>query len=194
MRMALWVMAGLIVGLSACQSPFNQKATQLSNLPNLYDRRSGDVALRDEQIEVKAREELAADPEIISQCHINVNAFNGLVLVTGEAPSEILHNRIINKIRILQGVARVQDEIDIAAESDPPARYADTTINGRIRTELDNINVPPDFNSANIKVVTESGSVYLLGLVYRDEGDMATKAAQQVQGVRRVVKLFEYLQ
>ena len=50
-----------------------------------------------------------------------------------------------------------------------------------------------DLDSSQIKIVTEDSTIYLLGLVKKNEADIATEAVRQVGGVRRVVKLFEYL-
>jgi osmotically-inducible protein OsmY len=164
------------------------------NLPNLYDRRVGQVAISDEAIEIKAREDLGDDLLIPYQSHVNINVYNGTLLLTGETRDEELHKQIIEKVRIIQGVKRVQDEMVIAPETHPASQANDSRITNRIKTELDKIVNPAGFNSSNIKVVTENGSVYLMGLVYKDEAGIATSVTQKVPGVAKVVKLFEYLQ
>ncbi|NOT85542.1 MAG: BON domain-containing protein [Methylococcaceae bacterium] len=163
------------------------------NLPNLYDRRVGQVALMDENIEINAREDLNNDPVIPNQSHVNVNAYNGTLLVTGEVKGERVHKQILEKMRILQGVKRVQDELVEAPGADLASQSNDSFITTRIKTELDKIHDPADFNGANIKVVTENGCVYLMGLVYKEEADLVTTVVQKLPGVTAVVKLFEYL-
>lgn len=179
------------LSITGCTNPATVQAPA-TNLPNLYDRRAGEVALRDEQIEISAREALSQDVSLASQSHINVNVFDGKVLLTGEALSEEIHKAIVEKLRIIPGVAQIYDEIDIAALSDDVSRNVDSSITNRVRTELNKMTTPPGFSSNNIKVVTEGSVVYLLGLVYRDEADIATSVTQQVPGVLQIVKLFEY--
>ncbi len=190
-----------ILGLSACvQNP--TPAPEANHLPNPFDRRNGAVALQDEQIEIQAREILSTNPEF-EPSHVNVNTYNGLLLLTGETPTEELHLSIVEKLRAIPGVKRVWDELEIAPATDQASHYNDSTVTNRILTELDRLSnpnnidsnavkLPAGFNSSSIKIVTENGVVYLLGLVYRSEADATTKAVQQVPGVLKVVKLFEY--
>ena len=49
------------------------------------------------------------------------------------------------------------------------------------------------FDPSRVKVVTENGTVFLMGMVYRKEADAIVTRTQQVTGVQRIVKLFEYL-
>lgn len=181
------------IALSAGCSSSPEYSTGSEYLPNIFDRRMGQVALKDEAIEIRAREELNKDPEIPSRSHININVYNGTLLITGEAPEEQIHAKIIAGIRIIKGVKRVLDEIEIAPETDQASHYNDSSITNRIKTELDKIHNPVGFTSQNIKVFTENGNVYLMGLVYKEEADIVTKVTQEVPGVKNVIKLFEYL-
>lgn len=163
-----------------------------ANIPNLYDRRPGVVALKDEHIEINARSLLNADENLALHSHVNVHAFNGKILVTGEVSDEQQHQALIEQLRNLPEVTQVNDELDVSTVLDPSVYLLDSTITNRVRTELDKITEPNGFNPNNIKVITEAGVVYLLGLVYRDEADVVTRVTQQVEGVQQVVKLFEY--
>lgn len=192
--MPVWIIAlfSFLILLGGCSStPENQ--SNFNNLPNIYDRRVGQVALQDEAIEIKVREALNNDPDIPYHSHININAYNGTLLITGETPDKVIHQKIIEKIRVINGVKRVLDEIEIAPETHPASHYNDSTITNRIKTELDKVQTPAGFKSQNIKICTENGNVYLLGLVYKEEADIAAKVAQEVPGVNKITKLFEYL-
>lgn len=164
------------------------------NHPPVYDRRAGNVALQDEQLEIQARQMLNEQSELFGRVHVNFNAYNASLLVTGEAIDEASHQQIIENVRAIDGVQRVLDEMQIAPPTDPASQYNDSVISGRIMVELDKIaGIQPDFKSQNVKLVVENGIVYLMGMVYRQEADRIVRAAQDVSGVVKIIKMFEYL-
>lgn len=165
-----------------------------NSLPLTPDRRKAPVAATDGNIEIKVREMLSNDPVIPFQSHVNITVYNGTLLITGEILDETLHQQIIENIRIIVGVKRVQDETTIASAIDPATISNDSLITSRILTALDNQPLPQNFASTDVKIITENGNVYLMGLVYPDEADLVTRAAQKIPDVKAVVKLFEYLQ
>lgn len=91
--------------------------------------------------------------------------------------------------RRVQGVKRVHNELQVLAPSSPLARSTDALLTTRIKTAMLADNTVP---GSQIKVVTENGIVYLLGLVTRAEANRATAVVQGVGGVQRIVRLFEY--
>lgn len=155
-----------------------------------YDRRTTGTIIDDQTIEFKALDALFQDKELWNQCHINVTSFNNVVLLTGEAPTEALRERAVSMVRGIPKVRQVYDEITISAPSAMLSRSSDTWITSKVKSMLLADGQAP---GARVKVVTEKGVVYLMGLVTRAEGDAATEVARQVSGVQRVVKLFEYL-
>lgn len=159
----------------------------------VHDRRSAGTVIDDEAIEWKALGELRADGELWDQTHINVTSFNRAVLLTGEAPTEELRARVEQRVKALPGVARVYNEIALAAPSSYLSRSSDTVITGKVKTSFLGIRDIEGFDPTRVKVVTERGVVYLLGLVTRAEADAVTEKARQVGGVQRVVRLFEYI-
>ena len=90
----------------------------------------------------------------------------------------------------MQRVKRVHNELQVLQPSSALARSNDSWLTTKIKTQmLTDQNVP----GSRIKVITENGIVYLLGLVTRQEGNRATSLVQGVSGVQRIVKLFEYI-
>src|SRR3990172_6517970 len=156
----------------------------------VHDQRSTGAIIDDQSIEIKATGSLTSDRQIFKETHINVTSYNGMVLVTGEAPTEELRNRVIDIVRKIDRVKRVYNEVKIAAPSSLVARSSDSLITGKVKGRLLGTK---GFDSTRVKVVTEAGVVYLLGLVTRAEADIATEAARQTDGVQRVVKIFEYV-
>jgi len=112
------------------------------------------------------------------------------VLLTGEAPNQDLREQVANIVRNINEVRKVHNELQVAAPSSMVSRSADTWITGKVKTALLNTK---KVDVTRIKIVTENGVVYLLGLVNSQEADAATDIARRVSGVQRVVKVFEYL-
>ncbi|MCH9048979.1 MAG: BON domain-containing protein [Proteobacteria bacterium] len=155
-----------------------------------HDRRTTGTFIEDQSIELKAVKSFFFDKEINDSSHINVTSYNTVVLITGETPSEDIRDRIVNIVRNIPKVTHVYDELTIAAPSSWTSRGSDTLITSKVKTRLLTLN---NFDGTRIKVVTEKGVVYLMGLVTRAESDIATGEVQQSGGVQKIVKLFQYI-
>ena len=153
------------------------------------DRRTAGAMVEDQAIEVKSRLALADRKELNDRVHINFTSFNTTVLVSGEAPTEEDRQTVIDLVKNVEKVTKVHDEISIAAPSSLLSRSADTVISAKIKAKLI---AEKDLSTLHIKVVTENGVSYLMGLVSEEEGDIATEVARRTGGVQKVVKLFEY--
>lgn len=118
-----------------------------------------------------------------------VTAYNGVILLAGQTPREDLKERAGRAASSAQGVKRVHNELQIGLPNSALARSNDTLMTTKIKTQmLADTTVP----GSRIKVVTENGVVYLMGLITRQEGIRATNLAQGVNGVQKIVKLFQY--
>lgn len=154
-----------------------------------YDRRTTGTVIDDQGIEFKAAYALFNNKEIYDQSHINVTSFNGVVLLTGETPSESLKQKATAEVKQLPKVKRIHNELAIAAPSALPSRSTDTWITSKIKAKMA---TDERIDPFHIKVVTERGIVYLLGLVSRAEAQQAVNLVTNTAGVQRVVKIFEY--
>ncbi len=155
-----------------------------------HDRRTAGTFIEDQNIELKAAKSFYSDKEINDSSHLNVTSYNLVVLITGETPSEDIRNRIVNIVREIPKVTHVYDELTIAAPSSWTSRTSDSLITSKVKTKLLTLD---NFDGTRVKVVTEKGVVYLMGLLTRAESDVATKVAQETGGVQKVVKLFQYV-
>ena len=155
-----------------------------------HDRRTTGTFIEDQAIELKAVKSFFSDKEINDSSHINVTSYNTVVLITGETPGEDIKNRIVNIVRDIPKVTHVYDELTIAAPSSWTSRSSDTLITSKVKTKL---LLLKDFDGTRVKIVTEKGVVYLMGLLTRAESDDATRETQQTGGVQKVVKLFQYV-
>jgi osmotically-inducible protein OsmY len=156
----------------------------------LHDTRTTGTVVEDEAIELKAARAIFNDKELFSRCHVNVTSYNMNVLVTGEAPTESLKQKVIHIVRNTPKVKRVYDEIIISEPSSIVSRSSDSVLTTKVKTQLFLIK---DFDSTRVKVLTERGIVYLMGFLTKKEAKAVTEMARRVGGVQKVAKLFEYL-
>lgn len=179
--------------LSGCSTVATGGA-EITGLSLLHDRRTAKALAIDERIEVTAAVELNSHDETRKACHFNITSYNGTVLVTGEAPTEALRDKIIAIVRVISDVKLVHNEITIAKPSSFATRSHDTLLTTKVKASLSKVNNLPGFDATRVKVVTETGTVYLLGLVHAKEGHVASEIARREKGVKKVVKIFEYIE
>lgn len=158
----------------------------------VHDRRTAGSIVEDQAIESRVKSALRKDGDITDQTHINVTSYNGIVLLSGEAPSQALRKRAGEIARGSKQVRRVHNEIQIAAPSSAMTRSSDSWITTKVKSSLVGLKIK-GFDPSRIKVVSENGTVFLMGMVYHKEADAVVTQTQQVSGVQRIVKLFEYL-
>ena len=150
------------------------------------DRRSTGIYVEDENIEWKARGRLI---DRFKDTHVNVTSFNLTVLLTGEVPSEQVKTEVADAIRSITSVKNVVNELVIGGNTAYTARANDGLITTNVKTRFINNG---KFSINHVKVVTESGTAFLMGIVTREEAEAATELARNTGGVSRVVKVFEY--
>jgi osmotically-inducible protein OsmY len=156
----------------------------------IYDRRTTGAVIDDQGIEFKAAYEIFNNKSIYDQSHINVTSYNGVVLLTGETLTEELKQQVTNLVKRLPKVRRVHNELLIAAPSALPSRSSDTWITSKIKAKL---TAELGSDTLFVKVVTEHGVVYLMGLVSQAEASKVVDIVSRSAGVQRVVKIFEYV-
>ncbi len=156
----------------------------------VHDRRTLGSMVNDTTVELKATGILDTEPQFKGKVHVSVTSVNGIVLLTGQAPTPDLRDQILAKIRTIPSIRRIINEIQIA----PPSTLADRAEDAWITTEVKaRFLATKGLDPTRVKVVTSDSNVYLMGLVRQQEGQLATNAAANVRGVARVVELFEYV-
>ena len=175
--------------LSGCAAPL-LVAGAAGGATAASDERSNQSMLDDQVIEAKAKDAIYADQERAKRVHINVTSYNHVVLLTGEALSKATRSKVLDIVRHLDKVRLVHNEIRIADLTDFSSRTGDSWITSKVKSEM---LATRGFPSTRVKVVTENDTVFLMGMVTRDVGDHAASIARKISGVKRVIKLFEYL-
>ena len=154
------------------------------------DRRSAGTIVDDEAIELKTANAIFAQDDLGKKAHINITSYDYVVLLTGETPTGEMRARAVNIARHIDKVRKVYNQIVVAQPTTVKSRSTDSWITAQIKAKL---LTNKEVSTANVKVVTEDRTVYLLGLVKHAEAKAATEVARHVDGVARVIVLFEYL-
>lgn len=188
MRHSLFKLTGIILLcslLSGCIALAGGAA--VTGVAIAYDRRTTGTIVEDRAIVLKAYQALRSDDEVREKTHINVTSFNTIMLLTGEAPTEALRDRAMELVSDVDKVSKIYNEIAIMEPSSFGSRSSDTVLATRVKTSL----FTEKDLAPNVKVVTERGIVYLMGILTPVEANAATNIARTVSGVQKVVRLFE---
>jgi osmotically-inducible protein OsmY len=152
------------------------------------DRRTFGTQTEDQGIEIKAAGRL---PNIVGDAgHVNVTSYNRKVLLTGEVRDEAMKRAVADEIRGIANVEAVMNELEVAGPSSYTSRSSDALITSKVKLSLAD---KKTVSATSFKVVTERGTVYMMGMVTQREGNIAADVAQGVSGVMKVVKMFEYI-
>lgn len=168
------IVAGAATGASASQDP-----------------RTIPTQLEDSNIEVKSMAALFKNDEIWQDANIDVVSYNAIVLLVGQAPTASLKSKAYQEIKKIPKVRKIYNQVRIAAPISFFANRNDEYLTTKIKTSM---LFTGNFPSGKIKVVTENNEVFLLGLVSSIEADKAVDIARNIDGVSRVIKVFEIKQ
>ena len=184
---AVLAAAVLAAGLSGCAALFIGGAFVGGTLI-VTDRRSSGTQIDDQSIEIRSNSrarELLGD-----RGHVNTTSYNRLVLLTGEVATEGDKAAVEQAVARIENVRTVFNELAVTGISSLNSRSADTLLTSKVKASL----VDAKDVLANVfKVVTERGTVYLMGRVTEREAGRATEVAQRVTGVVKVVRVFDIL-
>lgn len=125
-----------------------------------------------------------------STSRIVVTSYNGIVLVAGQTPRTELKELAGKAAQSVANAKKIHNELQVTAPTSGLVRSNDALLTANIKTRMLSYN---DVPASKIKIVTENGVVYLLGILSRAEASRATAVAQEVSGVQKIVRLFEYI-
>lgn len=172
--------------MSAC-APLILGGAMVGGAMVAVDRRTAGTQLEDEAIELKAG---ARAREVSPAGHINVTSYNRMLLVTGEVPSETDRKAVEQVVSRIENVRSVVNELAIAGNSALGVRSSDSLISGKVKASFIDAK---DLQAQALKVTTERGVVYLMGLVTEREATRASDVARTISGVQKVVRVFELI-
>jgi len=187
-RLPLILLVSMLVGaaLSAC-APVLVGGAVMTGM-SASDRRTAGAQLEDERIEVRGATRIREN--LGERVHINITSYNRQVLLTGEVPNEQDKQLAEQVVARVENVRTIINELAVLGPSSLTQRSSDALVTGRVKSNLIDAR---DLSSNAFKVVTERGTVYLLGRVTAREADRATDLARHTSGVQKVVRLFELI-
>ena len=156
-----------------------------------HDRRSAGTILDDQTSERKINSAIQQDTKLMKNSRIKATVFNGVALLVGQVPSEQHRKRAAAHARQNMKVKQVNNEIKITEAIGLKVQNNDIALTFKAKSSLLSTK---GVSSTYVKVISERGVVYLMGLVTREEGNAAAKTVQHVKGVQGIVKVFEYIE
>lgn len=169
------IMGGTVVGANAA-----------------HDRRGFGTVVDDRRIQLSAYDALNQDKELALDNRVVIVVYNGVMLLVGEVRNAELKQRAERLVTGFEGVRRLVNEIEVREPEGFWSSRRDNYISGRVKTALLDITSLPGFEPTRVNVTTVHRTVYLFGLVSREEERAVTDVARNVNGVENVVKIFEY--
>ncbi len=164
--------------------------TGLAGCANNPAKRTAGVFIDDAVLEPLVKREIFNANEEFKGSHLVVVSYNGVVLLAGQVPSEALREEAAEVTQNVQRVRKVHNELTVGGPISLVARTNDSWITTKVKSRLI---ASSEAYGNKTKVVTENGVVYLMGLLTKEQAEIAVEEAAKSYGVQKIVKVFEYL-
>lgn len=181
------VIAASLCLLTACSDTPSKQ--QLQPKPEA-GKRSLSEFVDDEKLESTLYKNINNSDLDFSETHVRVSCFKGIVLLTGEIPDEELKQEASRIAQASSGVRQVHNELQLKSNSTFFARSNDNGLEAKIRVKL---LASRDIEGSKVRIVVEDRVVYLMGLLTRQETQIATDIAANTSGIERVVRAIDYI-
>jgi osmotically-inducible protein OsmY len=178
----------LASSLTACVAPVILGGAFAGGVLVASDRRTSGTFIEDEGIELRAASRIRE--ALVERAHVNINSYNRQVLITGEVPTEADKAAVEQIVGKVENVKSVVNELAVLGNSTLTARSSDSLVTSRVKAAL--VDDKELFANA-FKIVTERGTVYMMGRVTKREADLATAVVRAQSGVQKVVRLLEFI-
>jgi osmotically-inducible protein OsmY len=185
------LIALLAVGLSGCGAVVVGGA--VTGAAVVHDRRTTGTVVEDQGIFLQAITLRGEDEALQQKSNINIDVYNLQVLLTGQAENAPLVESFAQKVATIPRVRKVFNEVTIGAESTWSESTADAYLTSKVKIALFDVELER-FDPTRVKVTSSLGTVYLMGLLTPTEADAVTEVVRFVSGVKKVVRLFEYVE
>ncbi|SDJ64923.1 BON domain-containing protein [Microbulbifer yueqingensis] len=184
----LALVLGLATALGGCASVL--EATHDGPIQQDPGKRSLGTYMDDQKIETVTTVNINKAHPDLKAANINVNVFNGVVLLTGQVQDPEMRLLAGRTAQQVKNVRQVYNEIQVRGNVSLLASSSDTWLTTKVRSAL---LADKEVDSGRINVVVENGVVYLMGLLTRPEAEMAADVTRSIGGVQKVVKAVEYV-
>ena len=163
--------------------------TACSNSP----RRTTGTVLNDQKLEFDVISSIRSNPNFSEDDHIKVEVHQGVVLLAGETVSEAnraLATELAEESRLTE---RVVNDLKVGERAGFGGKLDNSWLTNKVNSKLLTKNPVAGNDVSRIKVVSSQNTVYLMGMVTREEGDAVAEVVRNIRGVERVVKIFDYV-
>lgn len=178
----------MFVALGGC-SAINSVATPAPQGED-YSTRTPGMKVEDETIESKVQDSMENTDARLGDARLGVNSYNGVVLLFGQVPSQELKDLAGQIAHDTRQVRQVHNELTVAANLPMGQRMKDNWLETSAQTQLA---ANEDIDTRHLEVIAENATLYLMGTVTRDEAQRVVNVVSSIDGVQRIVKIFEYL-
>ncbi|MFP2770091.1 division/outer membrane stress-associated lipid-binding lipoprotein [Oceanisphaera sp. KMM 10153] len=158
---------------------------------SVTDRRTFGTQISDQTIDMRALHRLGATKPLWDDSRFAVITTNGKSLLIGQTPTDVYRQQAEDIVRGVPGVSEVFNEVRIGQPVELAGRSQDTWLTSKVKSTL---LAEKNLDGTKIKVVTENGEVFLIGLVTRKEADISVQLTRNISGVKRVITVFEFVQ
>ena len=191
-RLSLRIILALLITslLSGCAAVVVGAGTTGATVA--HDRRTTGTYIEDKAILLKALQIRNQDETLQKNSNISIEVYNLQILLTGQAVDADIVTRFREKLEKVERVRHVYNEVTVGAEGTWSEAAADTLLTSRVKVEMFSIKIP-GFDPLRVKVTSSLGTVYLMGLLTPEEADAVVEKVRYISGVKRVVRLFEYI-
>ena len=184
------LICSILITTLLLQSCFTAVGTAVVGGTIIYKRKAIENIISDQHIESEINNAYFTNGELWQQNRIIVSCVNGNVLLTGEVRTAALKQTAINLAKNIAGIHQLYDEITIGTPVSIFRQMLDASITLIIKTKMI---FSQNFDPSSIKVVTNDGVVYLMGVVNPEQADKSAEIASKTSGVNKVVKVFQYI-
>ncbi len=158
----------------------------------IHDRRTAGSVVEDQEILLRAMSMRQKDKRLAKQTNIGIEVYNRYVLLTGQAQNAAIVEDFSRRVETIPNVRGVYNEVMVGAKATWGEATSDAYLTSRVKLSLFDVGIS-GFDPTRVEVTSSQGSVYLMGLLTPAEADAVTEKVRYVSGVKRVVKLFEYI-
>jgi len=186
MKTRMFIYLFIIFLLQGCMS------AAMTGASTIYNRQGIKSTFKDQLISLQAYQKLELDnnKKEFANANISVTAYNGEVLLAGQVPEEWQSKRAEQVVAALPNVTKVYNVLQISSPSSALTRVSDAWLTAKVKAQMI---ASEDMDGSKVKVVSENGTVYLMGVVIPEQADVAVDIARNTAGVGQVVKMFSYM-
>jgi osmotically-inducible protein OsmY len=177
--------------LSGCTTLILGGAAAGANV--VHDRRTTGTYVEDKEILLRAISMRSADKALIERSNISIDVYNLRILLTGQAESLQPAENFRQQLQTIPRVREVFNEVKVAAEGTWGDTVSDTYLTSRVKFALLDIELE-NFDPTRVHVTSSLGTVYLMGLLTHEEAHAVTEKVRFINGVKRVVQIFDYIE